>query len=192
MSLYTNLGSQANILTETPEHCRQIHLDTPVLSNGQLDKIKALNDDSFKSYTINATFSATNRPGALERAIDEICANAERATLMGCNVLIISNKDITENDAPIPSLLAAGAIHTSLTNLGLRARTSIVVEGGDVIETHHYATLIGFGANAVNGYLAGDTIRNEFADELAAGETTIKALLKQYSKKDQWVVEDFL
>ena len=182
MSLYTNLGSQGNILTETPEHCRQIHLDTPVLSNGQLDKIKALNDDSFKSYTINATFSATNRPGALERAIDEICANAERATLMGCNVLIISNKDITENDAPIPSLLAAGAIHTSLTNLGLRARTSIVVEGGDVIETHHYATLIGFGANAVNGYLAGDTIRNEFADELASGETTIKALLKQYSK----------
>lgn len=182
MSLYTNLGEQRNILTETPDHCRQIHLDTPVLSNGQLDKIKKLNDQSFKSYTINATFSATNRSGALERAIDEICANAERATLMGCNVLIISNKDITQSDAPIPSLLAIGAIHTSLTNKGLRAKTSIVVEGGDVIETHHYATLIGFGANAVNGYLAGDTIRNEFAEELASGETTIKALLKQYSK----------
>ncbi len=182
MSLYTNLGEQRNILTETPEHCRQIHLDTPVLSNGQLDKIKGLNDDAFKSYTINATFSATNRAGALERAIDEICANAERATLMGCNILIISNKLISESDAPIPSLLAVGAIHTSLTKKGLRAKTSIVVEGGDVIETHHYATLIGFGANAVNAYLAGDTIRSIFKDELEAGEVTIKQLLKNYSK----------
>ena len=93
MSLYTNLGPQRNILSESPEHCRQVHLDTPILSNGQLDKIKKLDDDSFKSYIINATFSATNRLGALERAIDEICANAERATLMGCNILIISNKD---------------------------------------------------------------------------------------------------
>ena len=182
MSLYTNLGEQRNILTETAEHCRQIHLDTPVLSNGQLDKIKGLNDQSFKSYSINATFSATNRPGALERAIDEICANAERATLMGCNILILSNKLLNESDAPIPSLLAVGAIHTSLTNKGLRAKTSIVVEGGDVIETHHFATLIGFGANAVNAYLAGDTIRSLFQEELQAGDVTIKNLLKNYSK----------
>lgn len=182
MSLYTNLGEQRNILDETPEHCRQIHLDTPVLSNGQLDKIKNLNDEAFKSYTINATFSATNRPGALERAIDEICANAERATLMGCNILIISNREISESDAPIPSLLAVGAIHTSLTKKGLRSKTSIVVEGGDVIETHHYATLIGFGANAVNAYLAGDTIRGIYKDELASGEVTIKQLLSKYSK----------
>lgn len=182
MSLYTNLGPQRNILSETPEHCRQVHLDTPILSNGQLDKIKKLDDDSFKSYIINATFSATNRLGALERAIDEICANAERATLMSCNILIISNKDISESDAPIPSLLAVGAIHTALTKKGLRAKTSIVVEGGDVIETHHFATLIGFGANAINPYLAGDTIRNEFSDELKSGKTTIKALLKLYNK----------
>ena len=182
MSLYTNLGPQRNILVETPEHCRQVHLDTPILSNGQLDKIKELNDDSFKSYVINATFSATNRSGALERAIDEICANAERATLMGCNILIVSNKDISDSDAPIPSLLAVGAIHTALTKKGLRAKTSIVVEGGDVIETHHFATLIGFGANAINPYLAGDTIRNEFSDELKSGITTIKVLLKQYNK----------
>lgn len=182
MSLYTNLGPQRNILAETPEHCRQIHLDSPVLSNGQLDKIKKLDDDSFKSYIINATFSATNRSGALERAIDEICANAERATLMGCNILIISNKDISESDAPIPSLLAVGAIHTALTKKGLRAKTSIIVEGGDVIETHHFATLIGFGANAINPYLAGDTIRSEFADELKSGKVTIKSLLKQYNK----------
>lgn len=182
MSLYTNLGPQKNILSETPEHCRQIHLDSPVLSNGQLDKIKKLNDDSFKSYVINATFSATNRSGALERSIDEICANAERATLMGCNVLIVSNKDISESDAPIPSLLAVGAIHTALTKKGLRAKTSIIVEGGDVIETHHFATLIGFGANAINPYLAGDTIRSEFADDLKSGKVTIKSLLKQYNK----------
>ena len=182
MSLYTNLGEQRNILSETPEHCRQIHLDNPVLSNGQLDKLKSLDDASFKAYTINATFSSSGRAGSLERAIEEICANAERATLMGCNILILSNREIGETDVPIPSLLAVGAVHSSLTKKGLRAKTSIVVEGGDVIETHHFATLIGFGANAVNAYLAGDTIRSIFEEELAEEKVTIKQLLGTYNK----------
>ena len=182
MSLFTNLGSQKNILAETPEHCRQIHLETPVISNGQLDKLRKLNDGSFKSYTINAIFSAFDRPGSLESAIDEICANAERATLMGCNILIISDRNIDQNTAAIPSLLAVGAIHSSLIKKGLRTRTSLVVESGDAIETHHFATLIGFGANAVNAYLAGDTIRHMFEEELESGDVSIKKLLANYSK----------
>ncbi|MFT6715881.1 MAG: glutamate synthase (NADPH/NADH) large chain [Saprospiraceae bacterium] len=182
MSLNTALGGQKNILTETPEHCRQIHLDSPVLSNGQLDKIKSLNDDSFKSYTIHAVFSSQNRPGSLERAIDEICANAERAALMGCNVLIISNKEISAADCPIPSLLAVGAIHSSLIAKGLRTRTSLVVEGGDIIETHHYATLIGFGATAINAYLAGDTIRSIYKEDIKKGKINIKNVLGMYAK----------
>ena len=182
MSLYTNLGEQRNILSETPDHCRQIHLDSPVLSNGQLDKLKSLDDSAFKAYTINATFSSSGRTGSLERAIEEICANAERATLMGCNILILSNREIGATDVPIPSLLAVGAVHSSLTKKGLRAKTSIVVEGGDVIETHHFATLIGFGANAVNAYLAGDTIRHIFEEELAEEKVTIKRLLGTYNK----------
>ena len=182
MSLNTALGGQKNILSETPEHCRQIHLDSPVLSNGQLDKLKSLDDDSFKSYVIHAVFSSQNRPGSLERAIDEICANAERAALMGCNVLIISNKEISAADCPIPSLLAVGAIHSSLIAKGLRTKTSIVVEGGDIIETHHYATLIGFGATAVNAYLAGDTIRSIYKEDLAKGKVDIKDVLGMYAK----------
>ena len=182
MSLYTNLGPQKNILAETPEHCRQIHLDSPVISNGQLDKIKSLNDDSFKSYVINATFTANGRPGTLERAIEEISANAERATLMGCNILIISNKKVDDLTAPIPSLLAVGAVHSALCKKGLRAKTSIVVEAGDVIEVHHFATLIGFGANAVNAYLAGDTVREMYSEQIADGIVNIKELLKNYQK----------
>ena len=182
MSLYTNLGPQQNILSESPQHCRQIHLDSPVISNGQLDKIRTLNDDSFKAYTINATFTANGREGTLERAIDEICANAERATLMGCNILIISNRRVDKVNSPIPSLLATGAIHSALIKKGLRAKTSLVVEAGDAIEVHHFATLIGFGANAVNPYLAGDTIRGLFQEELSSGDTTIKKLLSNYQK----------
>jgi len=181
MSLFTNLGPQKNILSETPQHCRQIHLDTPIISNGQLDKIKGLNDDSFKSYTINATYTANGRPGTLERAIDEICANAIRATLMGCNILIVSNRNVNDMSAPIPSLLAIGAIHSALNKRGLRAQTSLVVEAGDVIEVHHFATLIGFGANAINPYLAGDSLRATFLDELEEGTTTIKKLLLNYN-----------
>jgi glutamate synthase (NADPH/NADH) large chain len=182
MSLYTNLGPQQNILSESPQHCRQIHLDSPVISNGQLDKIRSLNDKSFKAYTINATFTANGREGTLERAIDEICANAERATLMGCNILIISNRRVDKVNSPIPSLLATGAIHSALIKKGLRAKTSLVVEAGDAIEVHHFATLIGYGANAVNPYLAGDTIRGLFKEELASGDTTIKKLLSNYQK----------
>ena len=182
MSLFTNLGPQKNILSETPEHCRQIHLDSPVISNGQLDKIRELNDDSYKSYTIRATFSANDRPGTLERAIDEICANAERATLMGCNILIISNRSIDEISAPIPSLLAVGAIHSALIKSGLRTKTSLIVEAGDIIEVHHFATLIGFGANAVNPYLAGDSIRGMFEKDLDAGKTTMRKLIGNYQK----------
>lgn len=182
MSLFTNLGPQENILSESPQHCRQIHLDSPVISNGQLDKIRSLNDDSFKAYTINATFTANGREGTLERAIDEICANAERATLMGCNILIISNRRVDDVNSPIPSLLATGAIHSALIKKGLRAKTSLVVEAGDAIEVHHFATLIGFGANAVNPYLAGDSIRNLFKEDLERGDTTIKKLLQSYQQ----------
>jgi glutamate synthase (NADPH/NADH) large chain len=96
MSLYTNLGPQRNILAETPEHCRQVHLDTPILSNGQLDKIKKLDDDSFKSYVINATFSATNRSGALERAIDE-AKEASRQNIKQFINKLIYYRQTTEN-----------------------------------------------------------------------------------------------
>lgn len=182
MSLNSYLGSQKNILSETPQHCRQIHLETPLLSNGELDKIRMLDDEAFKSYTVKSVFSSKDRKGTLERSIDEICNNAIRATLMGCNILIISNRTISKLEAPIPSLLAVGAIHNALIKRGIRTQTSLVVEAGDALEVHHFATLIGFGANAINPFLAGDTIRDVFREEIEKGEISIKEVLTNYRK----------
>lgn len=158
MSLYTNLGASHNILDETPRHCQQIHLDQPVISNYDLKKLKHIALAGFKSLVIDATFEASTNSGQLEAMIDKICLQAEEAVLDGHNILIISDREVNEKQAPIPSLLALGAIHHHLIRKKLRARTSLVVETGEARETHHFATLIGYGANAVNPYLAFESL----------------------------------
>ncbi len=154
MSLYAMLGSSDNITMLRPEHARFIHLDSPVLSNEQLDKIRDINHDSYRSGVINSLFRADGQAGRLAAAIENIKAQAESLTRSGYNILIISDRKADAFNAPVPSLLAAGAVHHHLVSLGLRAKTSIVVEAGDVRESHHFATLLGYGASAINPYMA--------------------------------------
>ncbi len=158
MSLFTSVGGTRNILDETPEHCRQVNMQHPVLTNEQLRKLKYMQLSGFKVHTIEAVFKASGEAGALEEAIDQINAEAEKAVQSGVNILIISDRNFNKEKAPIPSLLATGAIHHHLIRKGLRSQASLVVEAGDVRETHHFATLIGYGAHAVNPYLAFATI----------------------------------
>ncbi len=158
MSLFTSFGSTKNILDETPEHCRHIYIDQPILKNRQLEKIRTLDSPFFKSKVIDITFEASGKEGALEDAIDHICYKAENAARYGINILILSDRKIGKDRAQIPSLLATGAVHHHLISKGLRVNCGIVVEAGDVRETHHYATLIGFGASAINPYLAFETL----------------------------------
>ncbi|MCP4123991.1 MAG: glutamate synthase large subunit [Bacteroidetes bacterium] len=158
MSLYAMLGGGDNILNPTPEHARFIHLHTPVLSNEELSKIKYINDSYFKSGIIDIIFKADGQKGRLKAAIDNICAVTEDLTRNGVNILVLSDRNTDIFRAPIPSLLAVGAVHHHLIREGLRSKTSIVVEAGDIRETHHFATLIGYGASAVNPYMAYATI----------------------------------
>ncbi|MEX2336908.1 MAG: glutamate synthase large subunit [Fulvivirga sp.] len=158
MSLFTNVGPFFNILDEKPEYCNQIHLAHPVLTNENLEKLRKIDHLNFKAKTIHATFNPDGQRGRMEEAIDKICFKAERRVREGFNILIISHRRMQEHRAAIPSLLATGAIHHHLINKNLRAHTDIVVEAGDIIETHHFATLIGYGASAVNPYLAFDTL----------------------------------
>jgi glutamate synthase (NADPH/NADH) large chain len=160
MSLFTTFGATKNILEESPEHCRQIYLQHPILKNRQLEKIRTLDSPFFKSKVIDITFDPLAGPGALEDAIDHICYKAENAVRYGINVLILSDRKTGKGRAPIPSLLATGAIHHHLIRYGLRVKSGIIVEAGDVRETHHYATLIGFGASAINPYLTFETLVN--------------------------------
>lgn len=157
MSLFTRLGSGKNILMESPEHCRQIHITQPVLKQTMLEKIKLLNPVYFRWKKLNASFEIES---GLEAGIHKLCQRAEKAVQEGFNVLILSDRKMSDQKVPIPSLLATGAVHHHLVSRKLRSRTSLVVDAGDVFETHQYATLIGYGASCVYPYLAFQTLKN--------------------------------
>ncbi len=158
MSLFASLGSKDNILTPKAEHARYIHLDQPILSNEDIGRLRFINHNHFRSGTIGLVFRADGQKGRLKAAIDHICAVAEDLVRNGANILILSDRNADPFHAPIPSLLATGAVHHHLIQEGLRNKVSIVVETGDARETHHFATLIGFGANAINPYLTFATL----------------------------------
>lgn len=158
MSLYSKIGSNLNVLGETPEHCKEIQLLHPVLSEENFYKLKHISHSDFKSTVINSTFNADGNAGRLEEGIDKICLKAEAAAKEGIQIVIISDRAVDAENAPIPSLLAAGAVHQHLVRKKLRATVGLVIEGGDVRESHHYATLIGYGANAIYPYLAFQSI----------------------------------
>ena len=158
MSLHAMLGGAGNILDITPERARFIHLPSPVLTNAELSKIRNINHPNFKSGRIDIVFKADGQEGRLQAALDHICAVAEDLARNGVNILLLSDRNADPYLAPIPSLLAVGAVHHHLIRKGLRSLTSIVVEAGDVRETHHFATLVGYGASAVNPYMAYATI----------------------------------
>ena len=154
MSLFAMLGGSDNITEMKPENARYIHLDSPVLTNNELKKIKEIHHPHFKAGEVRSVFQADGQEGRLHAAIEHIKAQAESLVRSGYNILVISDRSADSYNAPVPSLLATGAVHHHLVELGLRAKTSLVVESGDVRETHHFATLIGYGASAVNPYMA--------------------------------------
>lgn len=160
MSLFTRIGVSLNVLEETPKHTNQIHIGQPVLLNCDLDKLKHLPEHGFEYAVINSVFKADGKAGRLEEAIKKICTEAEKAVKDGKKILVISDRNISPEYAPIPSMLATGAIHHSLVEKRLRALTGLLVEAGDVWEVHHFATIIGYGASAVNPYMAFETIHS--------------------------------
>ncbi len=182
MSLFAMLGGAKNILEATPGHAKYIHLDQPVLTNEELSKIKHIHHADFKTGIIDAVFRADGQKGRLKAAIQHICAIAEDLTRNGCNILVISDKSSDSKLGPIPSLLATGAIHHHLIQEGLRGNTSLVIESGDTRETHHYATLIGYGASAVNPYMAYATIADLQKDKTFDPSYSLEDLIGIYQK----------
>ncbi|MGD9109501.1 MAG: glutamate synthase large subunit [Phycisphaerales bacterium] len=160
MSLMMYTGKRRNILEESPEHCSQLRLPHPILTNEDLNRLRAVHRDDFKVATIFAVFDVDfNEPeAALRRAIKQLVDDAEKAVNDGASLIIISDRDTSENKAPIPSLLAASAVHQGLLNRRLRSEAGLIVESGEPREVMHFCLLCGFGANAVNPYLAFETL----------------------------------
>ena len=160
MSLMSYVGGYGNVLSESPEHCKVLELRQPVLLNEELEKIRNIDTRFFTNKTIYITFRANGGPGALRRALERVCRYVEDAVNDDYQIITLSDRGVDSNHAPIPSLLATSAVHQYLIDKGLRAKVGLVVEAGDVWETHHFATLTGFGAAAVNPYMAFETIAN--------------------------------
>ncbi len=159
MSLLSDIGGMKNLLTESPEHCRQIEIRQPVLTNSEVEKIRWIDNKNFQTKSIHITFRVSEGTGQLKRSLDRICQYAEDAVDDGYAILLLTDRGVDSCHAPIPSLLATAAVHHHLNRVGKRAQVGIVVEAGDVWESHHFATLIGFGASAVNPYMAFESIR---------------------------------
>jgi glutamate synthase (ferredoxin) len=157
-SAETTIGSERNLLEPEPESCHLIKLKTPILSNEELAKLKYLSEGDFKSLVIPILFDPKKGAKGLEGAIEEICAKADRAIADGVNILILSDRGIDRNNAPLPALLAVSGLHHHLIREGTRTRVGIVLESGEPREVHHYAVLIGYGCCAINPYLAFETI----------------------------------
>jgi len=158
MSLVSYIGGAENLLSESPKHCHTVALKQPVLTNKDLAKLRYIDHSNFQTKTISTVFRASEDPGVLEKAIAKICSYAADAVEDGYEIVLLSDRGVDSDHAPIPSLLATSAVHHHLIRKGLRGKVGLVVEAGDVWETHHFATLIGFGAAAVNPYMAFDSI----------------------------------
>lgn len=182
MSLATFVGNMANMLTEDPMSCHTVALKHPVLTNHDLEKIRSIDTGIFQAKTLQCYFRADGTPGALKKALDRICRYAVDAAEDGFEVLILQDRAIDSDHAPIPSLLSTSAIHHHLIRKGYRGKVGIIVEAGDVWEVHHFACLIGFGATAINPYLALSSIRDMRLQGKIEHDVDPDALKKNYIK----------
>jgi glutamate synthase (NADPH/NADH) large chain len=157
-SLGTSIGPEPNCLTATPAHCRQLILDFPVLNNDELAKIVHVNADGdlpgYATVIVKGLYRVAGGGAALTERLEHICAEVSAAIASGARFVVLSDRDSTADLAPIPSLLLTSAVHHHLIRAKTRTQVGLVVEAGDVREVHHVALLIGFGAAAVNPYLA--------------------------------------
>ncbi len=182
MSLFTRIGEGHNILEESPQHTRQIHISQPVLLNEDLEKIQHMEGLGYRSKKLYGHFIADHRPGRLLEALDRLCEEAEKAINEGKNILIITDRKSSEEYAPIPSLLAIGAVHHHLVKRKIRTRAGLVLESGDIRETHHFATAIGYGVSAINPYLALESLLDLFQKGQLPKVKSQKALFKNYQE----------
>ncbi|MHC4241260.1 MAG: glutamate synthase large subunit [Planctomycetota bacterium] len=156
MSLMVFTGKKRNLLAETPQHCRQLKLPHPVLTSEDIERLRSVSRDDFKVATVSSVFEAdTSDPaGSLGRGLNELIEAADTAINEGASLIIISDRNISETKAPIPSLLATSAVHHSLLKSGKRCRAGLIIESGEPREVMHFCLLCGFGANAFNPYMA--------------------------------------
>ncbi len=182
MSLVSYIGTERNILDETPEHCHTLKLPHPILTNRDLEKLRRLSQGDFLAMTLPTLFRAEDGAKGLGRALDDLSRSASRAMRSGYTLLILSDRGVDADYAPIPSLLALAAVHNHLVREETRTQVALIIESGEPREVMHYALLIGYGASAVNPYLAFETLEDLVIDKLLPETLTFEKAAGNYIK----------
>ena len=181
-SMITTIGSEGNLLDSKPEQCRLLRLETPVLTNAECARIKSLHQPGLVAKTISMLFPAAAGAAGMRKRLDEIRTEASQAVQDGATSVVLSDRGICREQAAVPALLATGGVHHHLVREGSRTRCGIVVETGEAREVQHFALLTGYGAGAVNPYLAYATIDQMQAERMLAAEYPREKLHKNFAK----------
>jgi glutamate synthase (NADPH/NADH) large chain len=181
MSLNSYIGSEGNILDETPQHCHTFKITHPIMTNWNLEKLRRVSRGDFLATTLPMLYRVDGA-AEMEKAVEELCRQASLAIKSGYTILILSDRGIDKNNAPVPSLLAVSAVHNHLIREKTRNQVALIVESGEPREVMHFALLIGYGASAVNPYLAIETLEDLHARGQFPPEYTFDKVLKNYRK----------
>jgi glutamate synthase (NADPH/NADH) large chain len=181
MSLISYIGSERNILEEAPENCHMLKLAHPLLSNRELEKLRRVSNRDLLATTLPALFRASDGEAGLKRALDELCQRASLAVKAGYSLMILSDRGVDKDYAPIPCLLALAAVHNLLVREETRTQVALITESGEPREVMHFALLSGYGASAINPYLALESVENlAWRGEL--GDVTPENAAKHFMK----------
>ncbi|WP_193213916.1 glutamate synthase large subunit [Luteolibacter marinus] len=170
MSSSAGLGPERNLLEDSPEHCRIVNLESAILFEHQLERIKHLEEHGFPSAVLDITWPAASGKEGLKARLDELCAEAEAAVEKGVSIMILSDRAASTSRVPIPSILAIGTVHHHLNRVRKRMRCSLVIESGEIRDTHQVACAFGFGVTAVCPYLGFATVRQLVAADEGKGK----------------------
>ena len=186
-SMKLGLGPERNLLTATPEHAKQVALDFPVIDNDELAKIQHIDPrpGSTLATTVRGLYRVDKGPRAMEKRLAKMCGEVDEAIAAGAQFIVLSDRDSNKDYAPIPSLLMLAAVHHHLIREENRMKVGIIVEAGDVREVHHVALLVGYGASAINPYLAMETAEELVRSGMIQGltpEKAVKNLIKALGK----------
>jgi glutamate synthase domain-containing protein 2/glutamate synthase domain-containing protein 1/glutamate synthase domain-containing protein 3 len=182
MSVASGVGSERNLFDETPEHAHQLAMDTPILRNHELEALRQVDSSLFEAHTIDITWPVAAGPDGMAAAVERVCAEASESVARGVNILILSDRNVGAERVAIPSLLAVGAVHHHLVREATRLQAGLVLESGEPREVHHFATLIGYGASAINPYLMFETLDELVADGRLPGGMDVEEAQKRTVK----------
>jgi glutamate synthase domain-containing protein 2/glutamate synthase domain-containing protein 1/glutamate synthase domain-containing protein 3 len=180
-STETMVGPRGSLLQPTPESCQLIKLKYPVITNEELEKLRHVDGKAFKCATLPILFSVADGATGLTAALDQLFAAADQAIASGTNIIVLSDRGINAQHAPIPALLAVAGLHHHLIRAGTRGRVGLVLESGEPREVHHFALLIGYGCSAINPYLAFEAIDDLIQEGLLL-KLDHKTAVKKYIK----------